>query len=82
MEGLDELAASASREAFDRVYVKTLVLVSKPRLELLAEQRFLQASIPLSAALVENALAVQDANREYQSVRWRAKGCSACTSGR
>ena len=66
IEGLDELAASASREAFDRVYVKTLVLVSKPRLELLAEQRFLQASIPLSAALVENALAVQDANREYQ----------------
>lgn len=66
IEGLDELAASASREEVDRVHVKTLVLVSKPRLELLAEQRFLQASIPLPSALVVNALAVQDANREYQ----------------
>ena len=46
--------------------MKVLTLVSNPRLELVAEQRFLQAIIPLPSALVTNALAVQDANREYQ----------------
>ncbi len=66
IEGLDELAASPDRTHVDGVYVKTLVLVNKPRLALVAEQRFLQASIPLPGALVVNALAVQDANREYQ----------------
>ena len=66
IEGLDEVAASMEREDVDSVYVKTLTLVRNPRLELRAEQRFLQASIPLPSALVINALAVQDANREYQ----------------
>lgn len=66
IEGLDEVGASTSREGVDRVYVKVLTLVSNPRLALMPEQRFLQASIPLPNALVANALAVQDANREYQ----------------
>lgn len=66
IEGLDEIAVAAERENVDSVYVKTLVLVRNPRLELVTEQRFLQASIPLPSALVVNALAVQDANREYQ----------------
>ena len=66
IEGLDEVAATTDREQIDNVYVKVLTLVSNPRLELLSEQRFLQASIPLPSALVVNALAVQDANREYQ----------------
>ena len=66
IEGLDEVAASNTRENIDSVHVKVLALVSNPRLELLAERRFLQASIPLPRALVTNALAVQDANREYQ----------------
>ena len=66
IEGLDEVAASNTRENMDSVHVKVLALVSNSRLELLAERRFLQASIPLPRALVTNALAVQDANREYQ----------------
>lgn len=66
IEGLDEVGASTSHEGVDRVYVKVLTLVSNPRLALMPEQRFLQASIPLPNALVANALAVQDANREYQ----------------
>lgn len=66
IEGLDEVAATTDRDNVGGVYVKTLALVSNPRLELVSEQRFLQASIPLPSALVVNALAVQDANREYQ----------------
>ena len=66
IEGLDEVAASSMRDNIDSVYVKTLVQVSNPRLELVTEHRFLQASIPLPSVLVVNALAVQDANREYQ----------------
>lgn len=66
IEGLDEVAASTTRDNVDGVYVKTLVLVNNPRLELVSEQRFLQASIPLPRVLIVNALAVQDANREYQ----------------
>ena len=66
IEGLDEVAITRQRENVDSVYVKTLALVSNPRFQLVTEQRFLQASIPLPSALVVNALAVQDANREYQ----------------
>ena len=66
IEGLDEVAASADRASVDSVHVKTLAMVTNMRPELLGEQRFLQASIPLPSALVINALAVQDANREYQ----------------
>ena len=73
IEGLDEVAASTQREDVDGVYVKTLALVSNPRLELVSEQRYLQASIPMPTALVVNALEVQDANREYQE-RAMARG--------
>jgi nitrogen fixation/metabolism regulation signal transduction histidine kinase len=66
IEGLDEVAVMGQPDKVDSVYVKTLVLVNNPRLELVPEHRFLQASIPLPSALVVNALAVQDANREYQ----------------
>ena len=66
IEGLDEVAATAQWDNVESVYVKALVQVNNPRLELVPEQRFLQASIPLPSALVVNALAVQDANREYQ----------------
>ena len=46
--------------------VTVMALVSAPGLGLSAEPRFLQVSVPLPAALVEDALAVQVANREYQ----------------
>ena len=45
---------------------KALVTVPQPRLGLLAEPRFLQATISVPPALVANAIAVQEANREYQ----------------
>ena len=73
IEGLDEVAVASEREDVDGVYVKTLALVSNPRLELVSEQRYLQASIPMPSALVTNALEVQDANREYQE-RAMARG--------
>jgi len=68
VEGLEEgsdgeleamIAAGQSR-------ITVLALVSAPGLGLSAEPRFLQVSVPLSAALVTDALAVQVANREYQ----------------
>ena len=46
--------------------IKVLALVRAPGLGLSAEPRFLQVSVPLPAALVADALAVQVANREYQ----------------
>lgn len=66
IEGLDEVAVTQARGKEQQVYVKTLALVTNLRWEFRGEQRFLQASIPLPSALVTNALAVQDANREYQ----------------
>ncbi|MGN1056531.1 MAG: ATP-binding protein [Comamonas sp.] len=66
VEGLDDAAGLESGVRVEEVFVKVLVLVSSTRFELLAEPRYLQASIPLPAALVTNALAVQEANREYQ----------------
>ena len=66
IEGLDEVGAWGAGEEGEHAYVKTLALVSDPRLMLVSKPRFLQAIIPLPSALVTNALAVQDANREYQ----------------
>ena len=66
IEGLEEVGAWGAGEEGEHAYVKTLALVSDPRLMLVSKPRFLQAIIPLPSALVTNALAVQDANREYQ----------------
>ncbi|MBQ0130974.1 MAG: HAMP domain-containing protein [Comamonas sp.] len=66
IEGLDDAAMPQAHENFDKVYVKTLALVSNPLVELVTDARYLQASIPLPSLLIRNALAVQDANREYQ----------------
>ena len=66
IEGLDEVALPQARENLDNVYVKTLAMVSNPLVELVSDARYLQASIPLPGILIRNALAVQDANREYQ----------------
>jgi nitrogen fixation/metabolism regulation signal transduction histidine kinase len=49
-----------------RARVKVFALVASPRVGLLLEPRFLQVTMPLPPALVANALAVQEANREYQ----------------
>ena len=63
IEGLDE---ASDPELAQGVRVKTLVLVVTPGVGLLLEPRYLQATLPLPPALVANALAVQEANREYQ----------------
>jgi len=63
IEGLDDitdpLAAQDAR-------VRVLVQVFNPGVGVLAEPRYVQATVPLPQALVANAIAVQEANREYQ----------------
>lgn len=66
IEGLDEIGNETTDVANNNVYVKALVVVQNPWVGLWAEPRFLQVSVPLPKVLVANALAVQQANREYQ----------------
>ena len=63
IEGLDDISAP---KAAQNARVKVLALVSSSSVGLLVEPRFLQATLPLPPALVANAIAVQEANREYQ----------------
>ncbi|KAB2905977.1 MAG: HAMP domain-containing protein [Burkholderiaceae bacterium] len=63
IEGLDDIVDPAAAQ---NARVKTLVLVTTPTVGLLLEPRYLQATVPLPSALVANAIAVQEANREYQ----------------
>jgi nitrogen fixation/metabolism regulation signal transduction histidine kinase len=62
IEGLDEPGLHAVNNA----RVKALALVSQPSLGLLGEPRVLQVTQSLPPTLVANAIAVQEANREYQ----------------
>ena len=62
IEGLDDAPPGEVGEA----RIKALVLLSSRSLGQLGEPRFLQATQMLPAALVVNALAVTQANREYQ----------------
>ena len=64
IEGLDDLQPGSTQPP--RASVKALVLVHSQSVGLLEEPRFLQATIPLPPALIANAIAVQEANREYQ----------------
>ena len=63
IEGLDDLTDPATP---DNARVRVLVAVFNPAVGLLAEPRYLQATMTLPHALVANAMAVQEANREYQ----------------
>ena len=63
IEGLDDVTEPRPDL---HVSVRVLVLVGNPRVGLLAEPRYLEATVALPSALVTNALAVQQANREYQ----------------
>lgn len=63
IEGLEDLSDPTGA---DRVRVKALVAVDNPAVGVLAEPRYLQATLPLPSALVANAITVQEANREYQ----------------
>jgi nitrogen fixation/metabolism regulation signal transduction histidine kinase len=62
IEGLDDAVPGVAGNA----RIKALVLVSSSSLGLLAEPRFLLATKVLPESLVANALAVTEANREYQ----------------
>lgn len=62
VEGLEDPALAAGNTA----RIKAIVMVPQPSLGLLAESRYLQATTMIPPALVANALAVQEANREYQ----------------
>jgi nitrogen fixation/metabolism regulation signal transduction histidine kinase len=62
IEGLEE----AGLQPVSSARIKALAVVSHPSLGLLAEPRVLQVTQNLPPTLVANAIAVQDANREYQ----------------
>ena len=62
VEGLDEPGLNPVGNA----RIKALAVVSHPSLGLLAEPRVLQTIQVLPPTLVANAIAVQEANREYQ----------------
>ncbi len=66
IEGLDDVSTAEPGSTVPSAQVRTLALVPNPSVGLLAEPRYLQATIALPPALVTNALAVQAANREYQ----------------
>jgi nitrogen fixation/metabolism regulation signal transduction histidine kinase len=68
IEGMDDTADAADQPAAAQpARIRALVAVGAPSLgRLTGEQRVLQAVLPLPTALVENALAVQQANRQYQ----------------
>jgi nitrogen fixation/metabolism regulation signal transduction histidine kinase len=75
IEGLDEVALPGAAEAglppligvaASTPRIKALALVSNPNVGLLGETRYLQVTEVLPATLVANAIAVQEANREYQ----------------
>ncbi|VWX58379.1 Signal transduction histidine kinase involved in nitrogen fixation and metabolism regulation [Burkholderiales bacterium 8X] len=65
IEGLDEAAAPGAAPP-PAASVRALALVQRANFEFDAEPRFLQVTKPLPPAVVANALAVQEANREYQ----------------
>ncbi|MDB5941204.1 MAG: putative histidine kinase, classic [Ramlibacter sp.] len=62
IEGLDEPALAPTSNA----RIKAMAVVTSPGVGLLAEPRFLQVTKMLPSTLVANAIAVQEANREYQ----------------
>ena len=62
VEGLDEHPVAGGTNA----KINALAVVPTSRIGLLAEPRFLQVTQALPPALVANAIAVQEANREYQ----------------
>jgi len=81
IEGLDEVvpgaggngeldaaagAGTPARGAAPVARVKAIAVVNNPSLNVLGQSRYLQVTSALPAGLVANAMAVQEANRQYQ----------------
>ena len=67
LTGTGELSSSgATAAASGKARIKAIALVSNPNVGQLGDNRFLQVSEELPPGLVANAIAVQEANREYQ----------------
>ncbi len=68
IEGLEELSGTsvAASGATPAGRIQAVALVSSANVGLMGESRFLQVTQAIPASVVANALAVQEANREYQ----------------
>lgn len=66
VEGLDDVGPSGAGNPLSSARIKALVAVSPTGIGLLSEPRVLQVTQGLPPTLVANAIAVQDAYREYQ----------------
>ena len=76
IEGLDELVVTGTGELASSVQaspgvaptarIKAIAVVNNPSVGLLGEGRFLQVTQEIPSSIVANAIAVQEANREYQ----------------
>ncbi len=68
VEGLDELSGglTATPTAASTGRIQAVALVSSANVGLMGESRFLQVTQAIPVSVVANAIAVQEANREYQ----------------
>ena len=77
IEGLDEIVPGGNGElgastgppapgVTTAARVKAIAVVNNPSLSVLGQSRYLQVTTVLPAGLVANAIAVQEANRQYQ----------------
>ena len=66
IEGLEDGSASVTGPIVINARIKALVPVSSARFELQGETRYLMVTQSLPTSLVANAIAVTEANREYQ----------------
>jgi nitrogen fixation/metabolism regulation signal transduction histidine kinase len=66
LEGLEEAASGSASAPALAPRVRVLVQAPSTSLGLIADARILEVTQPLPATLVSNAIAVQEANREYQ----------------
>ena len=66
IEGLEDTLSAGSAASAQTARIRALALVSDSNFGLSSSERFLQAAEDLPPELVANAIAVQEANREYQ----------------
>ena len=66
IEGLEDTLSAGSAASAPTARIRALALVSDSNFGLSSSERFLQAAEDLPPELVANAIAVQEANREYQ----------------